>query len=124
MARSFYVKRGERIVGPTALVVLRQHAESGRLRKTDVVGESEDGPWRPATEWDELAPFLVSSVEELAAVADSEWDQMIDEQEARRSLSPTQSTFRPSSQSSGERKWPWVLLGVGLLLLLGGGMLL
>ena len=121
MARSFYVKRGQRIVGPTALVVLRQHAESGRLRKTDLVGESEDGPWRPATEWDELARFLISSVEDISAVADSEWDQMIDEQEARRPLSPTQSTFRPSSQSSGGRKWPWVLLSVGLLLLLGGG---
>lgn len=113
MARLFYVKRGERVVGPTALVTLRQHAESGRLRKTDLVGESEDGPWRAATGWDELARFLASSVED-----NSEWDRAVDEQEAH-PLSPAQSTFRPTVGPPGSRRW--VLLGVGMLLLVGGG---
>ena len=61
MAKSLYVKRGERVLGPTALADLRRHAASGRLRTSDLVGESGNGPWRPAAEIDVLAEVLASS---------------------------------------------------------------
>ena len=69
MAVLFFVKRGERILGPTRLADLFQHAASGRLRANDLVGESPKGPWLPARQLDELEDAWASSRDATEAAA-------------------------------------------------------
>ncbi len=61
MTRTFFIKRGERIHGPTGLVEMQQHASTGRLRQADLVSESKDGPWQPAIQVNVLAKVLVAT---------------------------------------------------------------
>ena len=100
MARTFFVKRGERIHGPTGLVEMQQHASTGRLRQADLVSESKDGPWQPAIQVNALAKVLV------ATRASLDGPELVD----------------PFSRS-GSRKTVllWSLLIGGLLVLLTGG---
>ena len=45
MATQFFVRRGEKVVGPVTDGQLRQTVSAGRVRVTDQVGKSRDGPW-------------------------------------------------------------------------------
>jgi len=130
MAGLFFVKRGERIVGPTGLADLRQHAASGRLRANDVVSESQEGPWLPASTVEGLGDAWVSSGDAPAALAtedDSEWDRMYQEHEAREAahLHPEVPSSKPGASASRKTVLLGSLLaGVLLLGLVGGGIAL
>lgn len=125
MAKSLYVKRGERVLGPTALADLRRHAASGRLRTSDLVGESGNGPWRPAAEIDVLAEVLASSrndVDDMIIEDISERNEMYEGLQSRHEAPVESSVYRPSESSSHNTVLLWSLLGGGLLLLVAGGV--
>jgi len=125
MARLFFVKRGERIVGPTGLADLCQHAASGRLRANDLVGESQEGPWLAASQVDGLGTAWASSpgeFDDLAAEDDSQWDRLNQEQETYAAASAQQPSATSPASASRNRVLIWSLLGGVLLLgLVGGG---
>ncbi len=100
MTRTFFVKRGERIHGPTGLVDMQQHASTGRLRQTDLVSESKDGPWQPAIQVNALAKALVAT---------------------RASLDGPDAVAPFSSSGSRKTVLLWSLVIGGVLVLLTGG---
>ncbi len=46
--RSFWVKRGEWVIGPVTEQQIRQMAQQQWFRSADLVGIREEGPWTPA----------------------------------------------------------------------------
>ena len=122
MAVLFFVKRGERILGPTRLADLFQHAASGRLRANDLVGESPKGPWLPARQLDELEDAWASSrdaTEAAAAEDDSEWDRMYREHEETEAALGEPLSEKTAASGSRNTVLLWSLLGGFLVLLLG-----
>ncbi|MEZ6046643.1 MAG: DUF4339 domain-containing protein [Planctomycetaceae bacterium] len=57
----WYVKRGGKVRGPFTTEKLKSYAESGRLRREDLVGKTKAGPFRMAGD---LAGLFSSSTEE------------------------------------------------------------
>ena len=122
MAVLFFVKRGERILGPTRLADLFQHAASGRLRANDLVGESPKGPWLPARQLDELEDAWASSrdaTEAAAAEDDSERNRMYREHEETEAALGEPPSEKTAASGSRNTVLLWSLLGGFLVLLLG-----
>jgi hypothetical protein len=44
---SFYLKRNGKISGPHSADTIKQGMAAGRLKASDVVSKTKDGPWRP-----------------------------------------------------------------------------
>jgi hypothetical protein len=48
MGRSYFIRRGENVVGPYTSPKLNQEAHAGALLKSDLISRSESGPWTVA----------------------------------------------------------------------------
>ncbi|MEE3368499.1 MAG: GYF domain-containing protein, partial [Planctomycetota bacterium] len=58
MSNQYYVRRGSKISGPAKAELLEQYAAKGKLRATDQVSTSPNGPWHTVSQVPSLASHL------------------------------------------------------------------
>ena len=58
MTAQYYVRRGNKVSGPTNADVLKQYASAGALKASDQVSISSDGPWHVISQVPALASHL------------------------------------------------------------------
>jgi hypothetical protein len=57
MASEYFVRRGEKVVGPVSIAKIRRMAAEGRIQPTDQLGKHPGGPWAPASRAKGLFPI-------------------------------------------------------------------
>lgn len=60
-----FINRGSKTIGPVSSQKLRALVASGKVRQTDQIGRSENGPWQPAGDVQGLFPDPVSANERV-----------------------------------------------------------
>ena len=58
MSQQYFIRRGSKVSGPAKAELLEQYAASGKLRPTDEVATSREGPWRAVQQVPLLARHL------------------------------------------------------------------
>ena len=58
MSQQYFIRRGTKVSGPAKAELLEQYAASGKLRPTDEVSTSQEGPWRAVQQVPLLARHL------------------------------------------------------------------
>ena len=58
MSQQYFIRRGAQVSGPAQAELLEQYAASGKLRPTDEVATSREGPWRAVQQVPLLARHL------------------------------------------------------------------
>jgi hypothetical protein len=58
MAGSYFIKRGEKVIGPMAPDALKDRIGTGKIRATDQIGSASAGPWKPITDVRGLAKLF------------------------------------------------------------------
>ena len=58
MSQQYFIRRGSKVSGPAKAELLEQYAASGKLRPTDEVSTSQEGPWRAVQQVPLLARHL------------------------------------------------------------------
>ena len=58
MSQQYFIRRGSKVSGPAKAELLEQYAASGKLRPTDEVSTSQEGPWRAVQQVPLLARLL------------------------------------------------------------------
>ena len=61
MSQQYFIRRGTQVSGPAKAELLEQSAASGKLRPTDEVATSREGPWRAVQQVPLLARHLAAS---------------------------------------------------------------
>ncbi|MEE3367877.1 MAG: GYF domain-containing protein, partial [Planctomycetota bacterium] len=111
MSKQYYVRRGNKISGPAKAELLKRSAANGKLKATDQVSTSHNGPWRAVSQVPSLASHLQGTPELEAAVdvtphddgetlADASADRV--ESPASQSRSIPQKTGPETNLPSGE----------------------
>jgi len=58
VSNQYYVRRGSKISGPAKAELLERYAANGKLRATDQVSTSQNGPWHTVSQVPSLASHL------------------------------------------------------------------
>ena len=58
MSQQYFIRRGTKVSGPAQADLLQQYAASGKLRPTDDVATSREGPWHAVQQVPLLARHL------------------------------------------------------------------
>ena len=92
----FYIRRGDKTIGPYGEKALRKGIKTKKFRPTDDVRDGEDGQWRPLSKWiDE------QRAERKAAAAGNDFD-FLAELEAEGEVAETDSTRDGTALSTPE----------------------
>ncbi|MEE3368951.1 MAG: hypothetical protein VX346_06370 [Planctomycetota bacterium] len=133
MSQQYFIRRGTKVSGPAQADLLQQYAASGKLRPTDEVSTSREGPWHAVQQVPLLARHLAASdppedpfADALAAAstlseAAPAMPQSAAPQRKKKRKPQRKKKARPQGQKKTGQRPSWLepaVIGGGLLCLL------
>ena len=126
MSQQYFIRRGSKVSGPAKAELLEQYAASGKLRPTDEVSPSQEGPWRAVQQVPLLARHLAASdppedpfADALAAASTlSEAAPATPQSAAPRRKKKRQPQRKKNARSQGQKKTgqrpAWLQLAIAI----------
>jgi hypothetical protein len=74
MAGSYFIKRGEKVIGPMSPDALKERISDGKIRETDQVAKASSGPWKSIGDIPALASLFESDDDRFDAYGDDSYD--------------------------------------------------
>jgi predicted NACHT family NTPase len=124
MAGSYFIKRGEKVIGPLSPDALKDRISGGKIRETDQVAKASTGPWKAILDVPALANLFESELDDdsFDAYGDDAYGLPLPKQNKKKTPEVTKQRTKKGADKQGLSGGVIALLCVGPVLVLGAGL--